>query len=321
MIGSVATDWPPVAVLGAGAVGCYFGGMLARAGAPVTLIGRQRLVDGVTETGLILERGGVEERIPIRADTDPASVRDARLVLFCVKTVDTETAAASLAPHLPRECVVISMQNGVNNVARIRQASGISAVAAVVYVAAAMAGAAHIRHSGRGDLVLGDPLGAGADLQALSAMFQRAEIPCRVSQNIAADLWTKMIMNCAYNAVSALGHARYGRIIETPPARELMAAVTREVLSVAAAEGCSLDFDSTMAAVYRLGEVMAAAFSSTAQDIDRGRRTEIDSLNGFVVERAGQLGIPAPANLALFTLVKLLEESTAGRSRNTVAGG
>jgi len=319
MIASVSTDWPPVAVVGAGAVGCYFGGMLALAGAPVTLVGRQPLVDGVAEAGLLLERGGVPQRIPVRASTDPAAVGDARIILFCVKTVDTETAAAGLAPYLPRECIVISMQNGVNNVARIRKASGISAVAAVVYVAAAIAAPGHVRHSGRGDLILGDPLATGADLEALAPMFDRAAIPCRVSRNIAADLWTKMIMNCAYNAISALGHARYGRIVQTPAARELMAVVTREALAIAAAEGADLDYESTMAAGFRLGEAMTGAFSSTAQDLERGRRTEIDSLNGFVVERAAQLGIPVPANLALFTLVKLLEEAGAPHFRNSGA--
>jgi 2-dehydropantoate 2-reductase len=311
MIAGDSTDWPPVAVVGAGAVGCYFGGMLARAGAPVTLIGRQHLVDAVANGGLALERGGELERIPISATTDISSVRDARIVLFCVKTVDTDSAAASMASHLSPGCVVISMQNGVNNVARIREAARISPVAAVVYVAAAMAAPGHVKHSGRGDLILGDPLSTGAHLAPIAAMLQRAAVPCEISQNIAADLWTKMIMNCAYNAISALGHVRYGQILQNAAARDVMLQVTREVVAVAAAEGTGLDFDVMMAAVQRLGEAMSGALSSTAQDLDRGRRTEIDSLNGFVVARAAQLGVQAPANQALFALVKLLEESIA----------
>jgi len=302
-------EWPPIAVVGAGAVGCYFGGMLARAGAPVTLIGRQPLVDAVANGGLILERGGQQERISIRATADLRAVRDAQVALFCVKTVDTETAAVGLAPYLPPECLVVSMQNGVNNVARIRNSANIRALAAVVYVASSIPAPGRVKHSGRGDLVLGDPLGTGAGLPPLAAIFERAAIPCRVSQNIAADLWTKMIMNCAYNAISALGHVRYGRILETAAARDLMAQVTREVIAVAGAEGAALEFEAMIAGVEKLGQAMSAALSSTAQDIDRGRRTEIDSLNGYVVARAAQLGIPAPANQALFTLVKLLEES------------
>jgi 2-dehydropantoate 2-reductase len=313
MIASVTRDWPPIAVAGAGAVGCYFGGMLARAGAPVTLIGRQPLVDAVSKDGLLLERGGQTERIPIRASAEMSAAAGARIVLFCVKTLDTESAAAGLAPHLPPECLVISMQNGVNNVARMRQASQIRPLAAVVYVAASIPAPGHVKHSGRGDLILGDPLGTAADLAALAGMFERAAIPCRISQNIAADLWTKMVMNCAYNAISALGRVRYGRILETAAARDLMAQVTREVVAIAAAEGVALDFDSMMAGVEKLGAAMSGAFSSTAQDIGRGRRTEIDSLNGYVVQRAAELGIPAPANQALATLVNLLESSVTPR--------
>jgi 2-dehydropantoate 2-reductase len=203
------------------------------------------------------------------------------------------------------------MQNGVDNVARIHSAAGVQAIAAVVYVASAMAAPGHVKHSGRGDLVIGDLLQTGIGLQRLAELFERAGIPCRVSQNIAADLWTKMIMNCAYNAVSALGRARYGRIVQSASSRRLMQQVVDEVVAVAGADGISLPADSMMAAVLRLGEAMSGALSSTAQDINRSRRTEIDSLNGFVVRRGGELGVPVPANQALYALVKLLEETVA----------
>lgn len=303
------TNWPSVAVVGAGAVGCYFGGMLARAGAPVTLIGRQHHMNAVAGSGLLLERAGVSQRISVRAATDLSAVRESQIVLFCVKAVDTESTAASLAPHLPPGCVVVSMQNGVDNVPRIRAAAGIDAVAAVVYVASAMVAPGHVRHSGRGDLVIGDLLNIGVNLQSLAAMLESAEIPCRVSSDIAGDLWTKMIMNCAYNAISALGRVRYGRIVQSAPARDLMSRVVDEVIAVAGAEGVSLPADAMMSAVLKLGEAMSEALSSTAQDINRGRRTEIDSLNGYVVRRGSELGVPAPANQVLYTLVKLLEES------------
>lgn len=305
--------WPSIAVVGAGAVGCYFGGMLARAGAPVTLIGRPHHMDEVARSGLLLERAGALERIPLRASTSLDAACDSDVILFCVKTLDTESAAAALAPLLPPGSVLVSMQNGVDNVARIHSAAGIQAIAAVVYVASAMVAPGHVKHSGRGDLIVGDPLRSGIDLENLASLFERAEIPCRVSQTIATDLWTKMIMNCAYNAVSALGQARYGRIVESADACRLMAQVVEEVVSVAGAESVPVDRDGVMAAVLRLGEAMSGALSSTAQDIGRGRRTEIDSLNGFVVRRGDELGVPVPANQALFTLVKLLEES-AGRA-------
>src|SRR5262249_52466368 len=152
--------WPRVAVLGAGAVGCYFGGMLARAGAPVTLIGRPQHVEALERDGLWLESLSFQERVPVAASGTGQAARTAAMVLFCGKALDTEEAARSLAPHLARGALVLSLQNGVDNVERIRTAAGFDALPAVVYVAAAMTGPGRAKHSGRGDLVLGDPKGA-----------------------------------------------------------------------------------------------------------------------------------------------------------------
>jgi 2-dehydropantoate 2-reductase len=300
---------PDTAVVGAGAVGCYFGGMLARSGAPVTLIGRATHVDAIRRDGLFLDGLNVHERIPIGASTDLAAVRDAHLVLFCVKTTDTEMAAQALAPHLNPSAVVVSMQNGVDNTERIRSASGVHAVAAVVYVAAAMAAPGHVKHSGRGDLILGrTPSGpSNVDLDAIAARFIQAEVPCRVSTEIRTELWTKMLMNCAYNAISALARERYGRIAAHAGARDLMRRIVEEAVAVARVEGVKLDAAAMTEAAYTLGETMSGALSSTAQDIERGKLTEIDSLNGYVVRHGTQIGIPVPVNQTLYTLVKLLE--------------
>src|SRR5262245_34050409 len=144
-----------VAIVGAGAVGCYFGGMLARGGVPVTLIGRFLHVDAINRDGLLLERSDFQDRVRIHADTQIEAVRDATNVLFSVKTVGTETVAAAIATHLRPGTLLVSFQNGVDNVERIQRATGIDAVPAVVYVAAAMSGPGHVKHSGRGDIVVG----------------------------------------------------------------------------------------------------------------------------------------------------------------------
>src|SRR5258708_1440358 len=125
-----------VTVMGAGAVGCYFGAMLARGGANVRLIGRPSLVDAVARDGLELESKGFSGRIRVAASTDPASASDAGLVLFCVKSLDTEEAAHAIAPHLRPDAVVLGLQNGVDNFQRMRTHIANVIVSAVVYVAA-----------------------------------------------------------------------------------------------------------------------------------------------------------------------------------------
>jgi 2-dehydropantoate 2-reductase len=303
-------SWPRIAVMGAGAVGCYFGGMLARAGAPVTLIGRPYHIDAIARDSLFMETSHFREQIPIAASSQLDIARNAEVVLLCVKTLDTETAAQSLARHLPDGSVMVSMQNGVDNVERIRSAAGIAAIPAVVYVAAEMTGPGRVKHTGRGDLVIGTfSQGDGkSELEKLRALFARAGIPCLISHNIEAELWTKLVMNCACNAISALSRARYGRIVHNPWTRELMKQVTEEVITVARAAGVRLPEVDLVDAVWKLGDAMANATSSTAQDIARGKLTEIDSLNGYVARRGAELNVPTPINRTLHALVKLLEE-------------
>lgn len=323
-------DQPPrVAVYGAGAVGCYFGAKLAEAGTPVTLIGRAAHVDAIRRDGLLFESTGTQRRIRIDAETRPEAVRDADVVLFCVKTRDTDAAARQLVPLLRPGAVVVSLQNGVDNVERMRT-SGIDALGAVVYVAAAMTGLGHLRHSGRGDLVVGEcgrrpnePSGGSAAGEAAAAaaspsprtleiarLFENAGVPCRLEADVRPALWDKLVMNCAYNAISALGRARYGAIIDDADVRKLMRETIEECVAVAKADGVPLaDASEHYDAAMRLGEAMREASSSMEQDLSSGRLTEIDSLNGYVVRRGEASGVPTPANRVLTTLVRLLERS------------
>ncbi|HLI30196.1 MAG TPA: ketopantoate reductase family protein [Terriglobia bacterium] len=309
-------QWPRIAVLGAGAVGCYFGGMLARVGAPVTLIGRAQHVEAINRGGLFLDTMNFQQKVAVSATTEISAVHNAEIALFCVKTLDTEDAARSIASHLAPGAAVISFQNGVDNVERIRAATGIEAFAAVVYVAAEMVGPGHVKHSGRGDLIIGDLSERGQDrdqrqgqLENIAALFARANVPCRVSENVQGELWKKMIMNCAFNAISALSRARYGRIKHNPWTRSILQQAIEEAVAVAGAAGIQLP-DSNMVEVgMTLADAMSNATSSTAQDIARGKKTEIDSLNGYLARRGAALGVAAPVNQTLHALVKLLEES------------
>lgn len=300
--------WPRVAVMGAGAVGCYFGGMLARAGAAVTLIGRRAHVEAIAREGLFVESVHFQQRVDVAASTEVEAARDAGLVLFCVKTLDTESAAKSLAAHLAPGAIVVSLQNGVDNVERIRAAAGIEALPAVVYVAASMPAAGRVKHAGRGDLVIGHAQ-RREEVARVAQWFERAGVPCRVSENILGDLWVKLILNCAGNAVTALGRSSYGRAARNELSRQVMAATAQEAMAVARAAGVVPPPIDLVAAGLKLAQDLGEATSSTAQDIQRGKRTEIDALNGYIARRGAELGVPTPVNHTLFALVKLLEEN------------
>jgi 2-dehydropantoate 2-reductase len=297
-----------VAVLGAGAVGCFFGGMLARARHEVTLIGRPVHVDAFKARGLRFEGLKFDEHVAVEASTEAGAVRGARLILFCVKSTDTEDAAAQMAPFLDAGALVVNLQNGVDNTERIQARIAQPVIPAVVYVATEMAGPGHLKHHGRGDLVIGDlggkvPAGALAQVQR---WFQAAGVPVVVSANVAGELWAKLVVNCAYNALSAISQLPYGRMIESPGIRDVMRDVVEETLALARASGVAMAPDM-LERTYKIAEAMPTQFSSTAQDLARGKPTEIEHLNGFVARRGAALGVPTPANRVLCALVRLLE--------------
>jgi 2-dehydropantoate 2-reductase len=308
-----------IAVVGAGAVGSFFGAMLARAAHHVTLIARQAHVQAIARDGLRLDMAGRVEVVPIAASVDLAAVRGADLVLFCVKSTDTDTVARQMAPHLDAGAVVLSLQNGVENAPTIARHVTQTVVPAVVYVATSMPEPGCVKHFGRGDLVIG-PLNAAASkdtasterLQALVTLFASGQVPVRVSADVMAELWSKLLVNCAYNAVSGLAQVPYGAFAAVPAVRELQLGVVNEVVALAKAEGVNLPAEPAVEAMDRIAAAMPGQLSSTAQDMARRKPSEIDHLNGFVARRGRELGIPTPVNQALYALVKLVEANHVG---------
>jgi 2-dehydropantoate 2-reductase len=314
--------WSSIAVVGAGALGSYFGGLLARAGRKVTLIGRASHVHAINRDGLLLQRLDAEERIAVSATTDMAAVRGAPLILFCVKSLDTETTAAAMAPHLAREAVILSLQNGVDNPERIGRHAGNEVIPVLVYAGANIPAPGTVRHTGGGDIIIGRLKtchgGGEADrrlLDAIAALFTSAGVTVRISDDIETDLWTKLVVNCAYNAISALGDAPYSRMVATPEVRDLMLDAVKEVAAVAKAKGIRLS-DDILEAAMKPADAMPQTKSSTAQDIARGRPTEIAHLNGYIVREGEALGVATPVNRTLNALIKLLEQTDRPQNRD-----
>src|SRR5256886_7769933 len=165
-----------------------------------------------------------------------------------------------------------------------------------------------VKHVGRGDLIVGPK---NSKTEGIAMLFSRANIPCRISENIEGELWTKLVWNCALNAVSALGRANYGHIAGSADAWKVVETAVYEVLAVARAAGIHPpeleDPKAALAGALKIATQMAGALFSPPHDMNRGKRTAIDSLNGYVSRRAAELGVPTPVNQALYALVKLAE--------------
>src|SRR5271169_3903696 len=294
-----------IAVMDAGAVGCYYGFKLARAGLDVVLMGRPQLVEAVEHQGLRLETQTFDEHVRVSASTEGSAVQGAQLVLFCVKSTDSESGAAAIKLHLAPDAVVPSIQNGVENADRLRALLPQEVIAAAVYVGTEMAGPGHVRHHGRGELIIERSKASDDVARALIA----AGVPTDISDNVRGALWAKLITNCAYNALSAITQLPYGGLVKGEGVTVVLRDLVAECVAVAKADGVTLPGD-VKAAVDKIAETAAGQYSSTAQDLARGKRSEIDHLNGFIVRRGKALGVATPANRLLHAIVKLIETRT-----------
>ena len=292
-----------IAVIGAGAVGCYYGGMLARSGNDVLLIGRPRHVEAINQSGLRMETATFDEFVAVRASTDIGQVHDAEIVLFSVKSKDTIQTAESVRPYLRKDATVICLQNGVGGAEILRDRLGTQVVASAVYVACEMRAHGHVKHHGRGDLIVG----GSRKCNEVALLFLDASIPTKVSDDVSVALWEKLILNCAYNAMSALSQLPFAGIKPISIAGNAMRNVIGECLAVARAEGVALE-QSVEQQWRRIRETIPLGqYSSMAHDLRVGRETEIAFINGEIVERGRHLGVPTPLNEMLVALVSMLE--------------
>jgi 2-dehydropantoate 2-reductase len=263
---------------------------------------------------LDLATSSTTEVIQIKASSDLSSLQTADLVLFCVKSTDSASVALQIAPHLSPHALIMSLQNGVENAALIAQHVPHAVIPCVVYVATEIPAPGCVKHHGRGDLVIGtmkvsrlsDPQ---KTLQEIVELFGSAQVPVQISQNVMVELWSKLMINCAFNAISGLAQIQYGKLAALESVRNTQTALVKEVLAVAQADGIHLSEAVALQAVAQISVTMGSQKSSTAQDMARSKPSEIDHLNGFIVRRGQALGVATPVNQALFALVKLVESA------------
>lgn len=302
---------PKIYVLGAGAVGCYFGGMLARANQDVTFIARLERAKALNEFGLEMDCKAFHETVKVKASSDLALLRDADLVLLCVKSLDTEQTLSEIKSIFPNTAVLLSLQNGVANIEIASKTISNRIYAAVVYVAAGMIGQRTMKHHGRGELLIGGLGNNTADdqenLEGIRHLFEAANVPCLITSQIKRDMWLKFLVNCSFNAISGIGQIPYGEMVKSPEIVQLIEEITKEFLAVAALEDVKISMSEALTANDSIATTMVTQVSSTAQDLSRGKKTEIDFLNGYIVELGRRHGIATPYNESVHALVKMLE--------------
>lgn len=304
-----------IAVLGSGAMGCLYGGMLAMAGHDVTLIDIwKEHVEAINCRGLTMENRSGECVVKnVRAVSDARDAGEADLVMVFVKATATAAAMAGAKSLITPSTAVLTLQNGLGNVEAISESiNPAQVIAGTSGHGATMLGPGRIRHAGEGETVIGEPGGGQSPkADALAEVFRQAGITAKTTGNIMGVLWTKLVVNAGINALTAITGLKNGRLVELPETDKLLRLAVEEACSVADAKGIRLEADDPVEHTRNIAKKTAGNLSSMLQDIMAGRQTEISVINGAVAAEGEKLGMTLPVNMVLTNLV-LARQKTFG---------
>lgn len=298
-----------IAVVGAGGLGGYFGGRLALAGEEVHFLARGTQLDALRVSGLSVESilgDFVIGPDAIQASPDPVAIGPSDVVLFTVKSYDTESAAAAVGPLIGADTVVISLQNGIDNEEKIASRLGGEHVAGgAAYIFAGIKAPGVIRHTGGpARLIFGELDGHRSErLESFLRSCQRAEIAAEVSDDIRVTLWTKYAFICAQAGLTAATRSPIGVIRDTAATWQLFGQVLGEAAATGRGEGVGLAPDFVERGLALAAGLAPSLYSSLYDDLVAGRRVELDALLGELIRRAGTAGVPVPVASALYGII------------------
>ncbi len=304
-----------IAIVGPGAMGCLFGGLLRLAGHDVAVLARRaEHAEQISREGLVVLRDRTEQRALVRSDTDPARLGPAELAIVLVKASDTDGAARALPALLGADGPALTLQNGLGNVERLADVLGPERVlGGVTAHGATLLGPGRVCHAGSGPTALAEMLGGRSERAvAVAALLDEAGIPTRAADEVGPLVWGKLVANVGINPLGALLRCPNGELVRRPDADRLLAGLAQEAALVARAAGVRLPFDTPAEHVRSIARATAANRNSMLQDVEGGRRTEIDAINGAVADLGERLHVAVPLNRAMALLIRALEARACG---------
>ncbi len=307
-----------IAIIGAGAMGCLYGGKLSAADNEVWLLDiMQDHIDAVKENGLIMEEktgdGDFAEVVfdSLNATTNPSKAGQVDLAIIFVKSTVTASAIDSNKSVFGPQTIALTLQNGLGNIEAIGLGIGADRIiAGTTAHGATMLGNGRIRHAGIGKTVIGELDGNESDrIKKIIEVFNQAGLETELSHNVLGLLWDKLLVNVGINALTALSGLQNGKLLEYPELTEILELAVLEAKKVAEAKGIELNFKDPVQHAKDVCVATSENRSSMLQDILNKRRTEIDMINGAIVREGSALGLPSPVNAVLTNLVKVKQLS------------
>jgi 2-dehydropantoate 2-reductase len=283
---------------------------LKRAGVTVTLLDYiQERAEAINKQGIVVEGITGEYTVKVPVVTGELS-SNPDFVLICVKAYKTKAASQTIKPWIGSDAAVITLQNGVGNLEILEELFGNERVyGGVTAEGATLLGRGKIRHAGHGDTVMGPKRSSRASLEKIVAAFHKAGFNTRSAEDVDDLIWGKLIINVGINALTAILRLKNGRLPELGGSYWIMEEAVREAASVAKAKGIHLPYADPLARVIEVCRNTAGNIASMLQDVLKKKITEVDFINGAIVQEGEKLGIPTPVNQTLVSIVKTIQET------------
>jgi len=300
-----------IVIVGPGAIGCLYAAFLSKQAEVWLLDKNEHRAKAITQTGIKLEGISGKWQAKVKATADPKDIQEADLIVICVKSYDTKAAIKNAKSLMGEKTMALTLQNGVGNVEIIGEVVGHDKViGGVSNHGATLLGPGYIRHAGKGETVIGRIDGkTPVQLRKIREVFNKAKLEMKISRDIKALIWSKLIINVGINALASITRLNNGRLTEYEGTRQILRSAVTEAIKVAKRKRIKLIYDDPLAKVEAVCEATAGNVCSMLQDIRKEKKTEIDFINGVIIRQAQSLGIPVPVNSALTDLIKTIEST------------
>ncbi|MBN2467838.1 MAG: ketopantoate reductase family protein [Deltaproteobacteria bacterium] len=295
-------------IVGAGAMGCLFGFFLRRVGKDVWLFDTDKeLIAHIQRKGIRVEGASGTHRVPISATNDCSEIEWADLIIIFVKSYSTSQAIHDVKSLVGRESVLLTLQNGIGNVERITEVvAKKQVIAGTTAHGATSLGLGHIRHAGEGETLIGELDGRRTvRLDTIRRLFESAGIIVQTTNDVTGILWSKLLVNAGINPLTAITGLRNGQLLDFEETRNIMHRTVDEGMEIAAGKGISLVYADYRNKVDSVCVATADNISSMLQDLTKGKKTEVDFINGFIAKEEKGL---TPINRTLTRLIHFIED-------------
>jgi len=301
-----------IVVVGPGAMGLLFSAFLSKSKEELWLLDKNReRAERLNQNGIYVEGISGKWNAKVKATASSQDIGQADLVIITTKSYDTKSAITQAKPVISQDTAVLTLQNGIGNIEIISESVGPdNVIGGATNLGATLIDDIHVRHAGIGETIVGKLDGSNpVALRQIRELFNKVRLETKISRDIKAILWSKLIINVGINALSALTRLHNGQLVEFEGTRKVLRDAVTEAVKIAKRKRIKLIYDDPLAKVEAVCEATSANVSSMLQDVLRKKRTEIDFINGVVVRLGQELGIPVPVNTLLVDLVKTIEAS------------